>query len=110
MDSGCSIHMCPNAEFFEELDEAKGSVVLGNNQVCSIKGIGTIRFRMNDGSTKILSEVRFIPGVKRNLISLGVLERKGCSFTSFAGKMSVRKDSVVVMEGERRGSLYYLCG
>lgn len=110
MDSGCSIHMCPNADLFVELDEATGSVVLGNNQVCSIKGVGTIRFRMNDGSTKILSEVRFIPDVKRNLISLGVLERKGCSFTSFGGKMSVSKGSVVVMEGERRGSLYYLCG
>ena len=104
LDSGCSLHMCPSLELFEEISEAHGSVVLGNNQVCQIKGIGKIRFRLDDNSTAILSEVRYIPKVKRNLISLGLLERKGCSFHSSDGSMEIRKGGVVIIKGRRNGS------
>ena len=57
---------------------------------------------------KIITEVRYIPEIKRNLISLGALENKGYSFLSNDGKMKVLKGSRVVMEATRRHSLYYL--
>lgn len=84
------------------------TIILGNNQVCYIKGIGTVRLIMQDGSVKVLSDVRYIPDVKRNLISLGLLERKGRSFTSSGGRMEVRKGFNIVLVAERRNSLYYL--
>ena len=59
--SGCSFHMCPSIDLFEEISEAHGSVVLGNNQVCQIERIGRIQFILDDNSTVILSEVRYIP-------------------------------------------------
>lgn len=63
---------------------------------------------MHDGSTKILTEVRCIPKVKKNLISLGVLESTGYFLVSSQGKMRVMKGSEVVMLAERRNTLYYL--
>lgn len=108
MDSGCSFHICPNLSWYEQIDQASGTVTLGNNQVCEVKGIGSIRLRMQDQSVKILTDVRYIPKVKRNLVSLGSLESKGYSFLSSGGKMLVRKGQDVVMTAERRGSLYYL--
>ena len=108
MDSGCSFHICPNKEWFETLADADGTVTLGYNQVCDIRGIGSIRLKLQNQCVKILSEVRYIPEVKRNLISLGCLEQKRCSFFSSEGKMLVKKDEDVVMMAERRGSLYYL--
>lgn len=103
-------HMCPSIEFFIDLKESTGTVVLGNNQICHEEGIGSVRLKMDDGSEKILSDVRFIPTVKRNLISLGTLEKKGFTFESSDGKMKIKRGSSVVMLGERQGSLYYLCG
>ena len=108
MDSGCSFHICPNSDWFEELADSSGTVILGNNQKCNIRGIGSIRLRMQDQSVKVLNDVRYIPEVKRNLISLGLLESKGCSFFSSGGRMLVKRGESVVMTTERRGSLYYL--
>lgn len=51
-------------------------MILGNNVVCHVKGIGSVRLKMKDGSVKRIHDVRYIPEVKRNLISLGSLERK----------------------------------
>lgn len=77
LDSGCSFHMCPYKEWFSELKEVNtGSVFLGNNRVCKIQGIGQIKLRLLDGSVDVLTKVRYIPELKRNLISLGTLDSK----------------------------------
>ena len=46
---------------------------MGNNQTCSVKGIGDITFKMYDNKLRVLTNVRYVPGLKRNLISLGTL-------------------------------------
>ena len=72
------------------------------------KGIGDIRLRTEDGAIKIITQVRYIPDIKRNLISLGMLEIKGFKFSSENGCMTVSKNGVVMMNAEKRNSLYYL--
>lgn len=61
MDSGCSFHMSPHIEWFQSLKPIKGTMLLGNDQVCHIKGIGSIKLRMHDGAVRILTDVRFVP-------------------------------------------------
>ena len=39
-------------------------------------GIGSIKFKMWDETIKILAEVRHILDLKRNLVSLGMLDKK----------------------------------
>lgn len=46
--------------------------------------------------------------IKRNLISLGMLESKGYKFDSGDGVLRVTKGSRVIMEAKRKNSLYYL--
>ncbi|KAL1536649.1 Retrovirus-related Pol polyprotein from transposon TNT 1-94 [Salvia divinorum] len=110
MDSGCSFHMSPHKEWFMNLSRSEGSVLLGNNQICQVKGIGDIKIRTEDGSCIILTQVRYIPDVKRNLISLGVLEQKRCTFTSKGGQMIVSNNHRKLLEAARINSLYYLLG
>ena len=110
MDSGCSFHVTSNLDCLMDLREAEGSVSLGNDHVCYVKAIGNVKFHMDDGTAKILADVRYIPEIKRNLISLGLLERKGFSFSSVNGVMQVCKGSAVVMKAIRHNSLYYLQG
>ena len=40
-------------------------------------GVGTVRIRMYDGMERILQEGRYVPDLKRNLISLGMLDQIG---------------------------------
>ena len=63
MDSGCSFHMSYNLSWFEDLKEISGSVMLGNNQICSVKGVGSIRLKVENGCSILLKSVRYIPEV-----------------------------------------------
>ena len=80
VDSGCSFHICSHKDWFDTFEPSQGSVTLGNNQMCSIRGIGDIKLRLRDQSIIKLTQVRFIPQIKRNLVSLGVLQSKGYGF------------------------------
>lgn len=58
MDFGCSFHMSPHLEWFQDM-QISGTVLLGNDRICHIKGIGSIKMRMYDGSVKLLTDVDF---------------------------------------------------
>jgi len=42
-----------------------------------IEGMGTFRIKMDNGIVRELKEVRYVPQLKRNLISVGALETLG---------------------------------
>lgn len=42
-----------------------------------VAGIGSVRLKLSNGSVKILLGVRHVPELKRNLISLGILDFSG---------------------------------
>lgn len=48
---------------------------------------------------RILSNVRYIPDLKRNVISLGSLNALGLEFYTEKGSLLVTKGSKIVMEG-----------
>ncbi|KAL8528974.1 hypothetical protein ACS0TY_006443 [Phlomoides rotata] len=111
LDSGCTFHMCPNECWFKNLEKLDGkSVLLGNDNSCKVKGIGSIRIKMFDGADKILSKVRFVPDLKRNIISLGSLTATGCKFKAEGDSISVLKGERILMKGERLNGLYILDG
>lgn len=64
--------------------------------------------RLKDVAIRVLTNVRYIPGLKRNLIPLGTLEEKGCEFKSSNGVMTVLRNSKLIMQGVKRNNLYYL--
>lgn len=71
-----------------------------------------MRFTNPDGTTFTLSDVRYMPEIGRNLISLGTLENKGCEFKGASGNLKVVKGCTVIMKGARKGqdTLYILQG
>ena len=50
---------------------------MGDDHPCSIEGIGTVRVKMIDEIVRELKEVRYVPQLKRNFISVGALEALG---------------------------------
>nr|GEZ33770.1 retrovirus-related Pol polyprotein from transposon TNT 1-94 [Tanacetum cinerariifolium] len=78
MDSGGSFYMTPRRDFLFDFKEFNGgTVLLGDNRACAIIGIGNVRVQIKDCSSFVLENVRYIPELKRNLISLGTLDREG---------------------------------
>ncbi|CAL9002404.1 unnamed protein product [Prunus brigantina] len=111
LDSGCTYHMCPIREWFSSFEELDGGVVLmGNNNACKTQGIGKICLKMHDGTIGELSDVRYVPDMKKNLISLGALESKGLKITMEGGVLKAVHGALVVMKGTRRNNLYFLRG
>ncbi|CAL9020151.1 unnamed protein product [Prunus brigantina] len=71
--------------------------MLGNKTTCQVLGIGTVKINLQDGEVWSLSEVRFVPALKMNLLSLGSLDREGYSYKAEGGKLIVTQGSIVVM-------------
>ena len=111
LDSGCSYHMCPNRQWFSSFQELDGGVVLmGNDNTCQTKGIGTVRLKMHDGTIRRLTDVRYVPDLKKNLISLGVLDSSGYKVTMEGGVLKVVRGAFLAMKGTRQRNLYFLDG
>ncbi|KAH9678917.1 hypothetical protein KPL71_025907 [Citrus sinensis] len=111
LDSGCTYHMCPDRNFFSSYRLFNGGeVMMGNNSLCKVVGLGTIRLKMFDGVIRELSEVRHVPELKRNLISLGILDQMGCIIKMKSGVMKIIRGSMVIMKGAKNNGLYVLQG
>jgi len=77
LDSGCSNHMCGKKELFDVFNEEfKDSVKLGNDASLQVQGKGNIRMEI-DGIMHMITEVFYVPDLKKNLLSIGQLQEKG---------------------------------
>ncbi|KAG8491577.1 hypothetical protein CXB51_014857 [Gossypium anomalum] len=112
LDSGCTFYMSPNRDWFTTYETvSEGVVLMGNNVSCKIAGVGIIKVKMFDGVVRTLSDVRHVPELKRNLISLSTLDSKGYIYTAESTVLKISKGSLVVMKGQRKtAKLYVLQG
>ncbi|GKC16877.1 zinc finger, CCHC-type containing protein [Tanacetum coccineum] len=84
MDSGWSYHMTHKRNFLYDFKVVDGgSVQLGDNKTCTIKGTRKVKIQLHDGSSFILEDVRYVPRLRRSLISLGTLEKDGYTVKKF---------------------------
>jgi 5'-3' exoribonuclease 2 len=64
---------------------------MGDNSPCTVVGMGTVQIKMFDGVVRTLTEVRHVPSMSRNLISLSTLDTKGYKYYAGDGVMKVTK-------------------
>ena len=84
---------------------------MGNNVACKIFGIGKIKIKIFDNVVKTLGEVRHVPYVKKNLISLGTLDSNGYNYKSKNGLIKVSRGAIVVMKKQKvKGNICKLFG
>ncbi|KAJ4705817.1 Retrovirus-related Pol polyprotein from transposon TNT 1-94 [Melia azedarach] len=111
LDSGASYHICPRREWFTTYEQVDGgNISMANSSICKAIGIGSIKIRTHDGKFCTLNNVRHVPLMTKNLISLSMLDNKGFSFQGEGGVLHVCKGSNVVLKGVKRGTLYFLQG
>jgi len=83
---------------------------MGDDLPCHMKGIGTILIKMFDGMEQELKDVRYIPQLKRNLISVDALKALSLEVSIRDGVLKMVKGSIVVLKGVQHNYLYYLKG
>ncbi|XP_031249850.1 uncharacterized protein LOC116107700 [Pistacia vera] len=59
VDSGCSFHMSPNKNWFQDFEPNDlETVFMGNNNACKVQGVGSITLRLDDGKLVKLTKHR----------------------------------------------------
>ncbi|KAG8492366.1 hypothetical protein CXB51_009643 [Gossypium anomalum] len=96
LDSGYTFHMSPNRDGLTTYETvSEGVVLMGNNASYKIVGVGTIKVKIFDGVARTLSDVRHVPELKRNLISLSTLDSKGYRYIAESGGSTVTGDAAI---------------
>jgi transposase InsO family protein len=110
LDSACSFHICINRDWFSSYKSVQSVDVvrMGDDNPCEIMGIGSIQIKMHDGMTCMLKDVRHIPGMARNLISLSTLDSEGYKYSGSGGVLKVSKGSLAYMIGDLNSAKLYV--
>eukprot|EP00253_Pinus_taeda_P033294 PITA_33294 len=110
--SGASFHMTGDQDLFSDLDEKDLGVhiEMGDDGRYSATSIGTISFQRDSGKPFVLKEVMHVPGLKKNLIFLVMLEDKGYDVVFSEGKAFMRSKTTRETQniGIRVKNLYQL--
>jgi hypothetical protein len=116
IDSGASKHMTGFKQNLANYQDKKFNVKveLGDDGTYEIKGYGSASFQLQSGNIFHIDEILYVPGLKKNLISVAVLESKGYSIAFIRGKAlmwSSNEDiSTAMTIGTRESGLYKISG
>ena len=79
-------------ELFSDLEEKDlhMHIEVGDDRWYSATGIGTITFQSDSGKPFQLKDVMHVPGLKKNLVSVALLEDKGYDVVFSNGKAFLR--------------------
>ena len=83
---------------------------MSNDISSKVVGIGSIQIKMFDGIIKILTDVRHVLELRKNLISLEVLDIGGYKSIVQGGVMKVYKGILLIMKAKNIGNLFLLKG
>jgi hypothetical protein len=88
VDSGASHHMIEAWDLFNSLVEKDSSIYveLGYDAKYAVKGEGTILFQLDLGDLFESKDVLYVLGIRRNFLSVSVMEDKGFSIMFKKGK------------------------
>ena len=82
---------------------------LGDDDQYPIKGSGESSYKLDSGKFMKMKDVLFVPGLKKNILSISILDAKGMRFSFIYGQVimwprgKTIDDAIVI--GEQEGGL-----
>ena len=111
LDSGASFHSSPSKELFQNFKSGNfGKIYLADHKALEIEGQEDVCIKTTSGNQWTLVDVRYIPGIKKNLISIGQLDSTGYTAEFEKGSWKIVKGAIVVARGTKFGTLYTTAG
>jgi len=92
LDSGASFHMTGDKSLFSALEEKdlKMRIEMGDDKRYCVSGVGIVAFQKEHGAPITLTDVKYVHGLKKNLVSIVMLEDKGYDVVFSKGKVFFR--------------------
>ena len=81
---------------------------MGDSTRVQVDFLGVVRFQLSTIIFLELQDVVYKPSIRRNLISLPILDRLGYSFLFGTGKVKLQQDSLLIDTRVLCGNLYIL--
>ena len=95
--SGASNHMTRKNKILSKLEDKNSpeKVSLGDDYQYPIKGIGEASYKLDSGTPMKMKEVLYVPGLKKNLLYISTLDKKGysCFYRWKSTHVDQRKDN-----------------
>ena len=111
IDSGCTHHMTCRRDWFTDFKEIQSSkILLGDFHTVETLRVGTVKINARGGIVKMMQNVRYVPPLRRNLISIGTLDKLGFKHCGGGGNIIFTKNSKVALQGSLINGLYILDG
>ena len=98
LDSAASYHYTPHQEWISDfMAKDLGKVYLANDRLLHCRGAGRMNIKTASNVTLELIGVRYVPGLKRNLILVGQLDDAGYAVLFKDGAWKITKGAMVIM-------------
>ncbi|CAH9079859.1 unnamed protein product [Cuscuta europaea] len=107
VDTAASYHVTPHRYYFTTYKAGDfGAVKMGNSSSSGIAGIGDIQIKTSTGSTITLKDVRHVPDLRLNLLSVVCLDEQGYDNHFNRGTWKMSKGVLTIARGHVCGTLY----
>src|SRR4051812_40018806 len=82
IDCGATVHICNIPSVFKDFKMENGQQVsMGNGSLADVRGKGTVEINFTSGKKLTLKNTLFVPDIKKNLISVDLLDMAGFQIT-----------------------------
>ena len=111
LDSGATIHACNSMQAVisrRSPTRLEQYVYMGDSTRVQVDFLRLVRFQLSTIIFLELQDVVYKPSIRRNLISLPILDRLGYSFLFGTGKVKLYQDSLLIDTRVLCGNIYIL--
>jgi GAG-pre-integrase domain len=107
LDSRASFHSTSCKELMTNFMSGEyGKVYLADGKPLEIMGKGDVQIKSSNSHKWTLHDVRYIPDLKKNLISVGKLDSEGFRIIFGEGSWRIVKRAMMIARGRKSGTLY----
>jgi hypothetical protein len=110
LDSGSTNHICCSKEVFTSMRSHRSIIKVGDGRELQVTGIGQVELQTEKAKIKI-NDVLYVPNMKKNLLSIGKLTKKGASIVFEQNRCKIMKGQELVADTvplTQNNSLYQL--
>jgi len=111
LDTGASIHVTNSLQKLKTRrrpSDGELSIAVGNGVNVGVENIGTASLKLSSGFELTLSNVVYVPSMRRNLISISVLDKCGFMFVFGNNEVKISCNSSLIGSGVLSDGLYLL--
>lgn len=102
LDSGSPLHITNTLQGFIRKRAPRSDenhVCVGNGLRVAVKAIGVLKLDLGSGNVLFLDNVFFVPSMRRNLLSVSLLVKNGCSFFIDNFGIKISRNSQLIGSG-----------